>query len=64
MTPSGTYTVIHNFDRTTGEFPQGGLILGRDGNFYGTAQNGGAFNVGTIFRVTPSGKMTTIIIQV
>jgi uncharacterized repeat protein (TIGR03803 family) len=59
-TPAGTYTVIHNFDKTTGEFPRGGLILGRDGNFYGTAQNGGAYNVGTIFRITPSGVVTVL----
>jgi uncharacterized repeat protein (TIGR03803 family) len=31
------------------------LIQGSDGDFYGTTLAGGASNVGTIFRVTPSG---------
>jgi uncharacterized repeat protein (TIGR03803 family) len=37
-----------------------GLVQGSDGNFYGTTLNGGANNYGTVFRITPSGKLTTI----
>ena len=31
-----------------------------NGNFYGTTQNGGAYSSGTIFRMIPSGRVTTI----
>ena len=40
--------------------PQGGLILGPDGNFYGTTRNGGSSNDGTIFRMTPDGVLTSL----
>jgi uncharacterized repeat protein (TIGR03803 family) len=43
-----------------GSEPFGGLIQASDGNFYGTTFNGGAYNFGTIFRMTPQGKVTTI----
>ncbi len=32
-----------------------------DGNFYGTTSHGGPIGNGTIFRVTPSGTLTTIV---
>jgi len=42
-----------------------GLVLGTDGNFYGTTANGGAYNnctnaCGTVFEITPSGTLTTM----
>jgi uncharacterized repeat protein (TIGR03803 family) len=37
-----------------------GLVLGADGNFYGTTSNGGAEGGGTFFRVTPGGAFTKI----
>jgi uncharacterized repeat protein (TIGR03803 family) len=46
---------------TDGNEPAGGLFQAGDGNFYGTAENGGtslncgSFGCGTIFRVSPSG---------
>jgi len=39
----------------------GNLVEGPDGNFYGTTSHGGPRGNGTIFRVTPSGNLTTII---
>src|SRR5260370_25639659 len=36
------------------------LTLARDGNFYGTAQNGGAFNVGTVFRMSATGAVKIV----
>jgi len=39
----------------------GNLVEGPDGNFYGTTTHGGPIGSGTIFRVTPSGVLTTLI---
>jgi len=43
-----------------GSRPAAGLVLGSDGNFYGTTQYGGTFNAGTVFRMTPAGSLTTL----
>ena len=43
-----------------GDYPSGPLVEGSDGNFYGTAQVGGANGTGTIFRVTPTGEYTVL----
>src|SRR3954464_9913473 len=39
----------------------GNLVEGPDGNFYGTTTHGGPLGSGSIFRVTPSGILTTLI---
>jgi uncharacterized repeat protein (TIGR03803 family) len=36
------------------------LIQGIDGNFYGTTSAGGANGDGTVFKITPSGTLTTL----
>jgi uncharacterized repeat protein (TIGR03803 family) len=50
--------VPYTFDLT--QEPLGGLTLGTDGNFYGTTNSGGTSNLGTIFKITPSGKPTVL----
>jgi uncharacterized repeat protein (TIGR03803 family) len=62
ITPEGALTVLHTFgsDPTDGTNPYSGLIQGRDGNFYGTTHAGGANGVGTVFRMTPEGKVTIL----
>ena len=35
------------------------MIQGSDGNFYGTTQLGGTSNLGTVFKITPAGVVTT-----
>jgi uncharacterized repeat protein (TIGR03803 family) len=35
-------------------------VQARDGNFYGTTYQGGAQLLGTVFRITPQGKLSTI----
>jgi len=62
ITPTGSLTVLHNFDGgINGGYPQSGLTLGTDGNFYGTTYYGGANNYyGTIFKITPRGSLTTL----
>lgn len=41
----------------TGEHPVG-LIRDTEGNFYGVNQAGGAFGFGTVYRLSPEGKVT------
>jgi uncharacterized repeat protein (TIGR03803 family) len=36
------------------------LAQGSDGNLYGTAQFGGAFGVGTVFRISPTGAFSNL----
>jgi uncharacterized repeat protein (TIGR03803 family) len=62
ITPSGTLTTLHSFDSTDGENPQAALIQATDGNLYGATFYGGATgsNAGTIFKITPSGTLTTL----
>jgi uncharacterized repeat protein (TIGR03803 family) len=47
---------------TDGAYPNSGLILGTDGNFYGTTAFGGigAGGFGTVFKVTPDGVETVL----
>jgi uncharacterized repeat protein (TIGR03803 family) len=70
ITPSGTLTTLHSFcaqvDPITetcldGEQPDG-IIEGSDGNFYGTTFSGGvnSFGGGVVFKMTPSGVLTTL----
>jgi uncharacterized repeat protein (TIGR03803 family) len=62
MDASGTLTTLHSFnrDRGDGAAPEGPLIEASDGFFYGTTGQGGAFRRGTIFRMDPSGAVTTL----
>ena len=58
---SGTLTIIYQFTGgADGGYPAGGLTPGTDGNFYGVTQLGGADGSGTVYKVTPSGRLTTI----
>lgn len=59
VTSGGAVTTIHNFKGIDGYDPQG-LLLGKDGNFYGTALSGGAHGEGVIFKVSPSGTYTLL----
>jgi uncharacterized repeat protein (TIGR03803 family) len=69
MTPSGTLTPLHFFTGTPdGNFPQGALVQGNDGSFYGITFLGGTTNktayskpgYGTVFRVGPDGSYTNL----
>jgi len=47
---------------TNGAAPEGNLVLGPDGSFYGTTQGGGSTNnYGTIFKMTTGGALTTLV---
>src|SRR5580700_11693330 len=70
ITPSGTLTTLHNFGPLpSGSYPDAPLVQASDGNFYGTTKEGGTnsclyggtnFGCGTLFRITPSGTLTTL----
>jgi len=45
---------------TDGATPLGTLLQGSDGNFYGTTIGGGAHQEGTVFKMTPSGTLTSL----
>jgi uncharacterized repeat protein (TIGR03803 family) len=70
ITPSGTLTTLYMFCSKTGctdgQYPVGPLIQASDGNIYGTTHAGGSYaacNVdgcGTVFKITPSGSLTTL----
>jgi uncharacterized repeat protein (TIGR03803 family) len=58
ITPTGTFTVIHTFGSASVDTagPRAPLVLGTDGNFYGT----GSFGAYVTFKVTPAGKYTPL----
>jgi uncharacterized repeat protein (TIGR03803 family) len=67
ITPSGTLTTVYSFCSQSGcadgDDPVAGLVQATDGNFYGTTDYGGAGKYGsggTVFKITPSGKLTTL----
>src|SRR5579871_6839543 len=66
MTPGGTVTILHSFTaQGDGTQPGAGLIQASDGNFYGTtggdsSGNCRAGDCGTVFKITPSGTLTTL----
>src|ERR1039457_6042894 len=55
-----TVTTLASFNGTDGAGPSAALIQATDGNLYGTAYVGGANYYGTVFKITPSGTLTTL----
>ena len=70
VTPAGSLTTLYSFCPWSGcpdgSTPYGGLVRGRDGNFYGTTVWGGSSNncegygCGTVYKITPEGGLTTV----
>ncbi len=62
ITPGGMLTTLYTFAGPDGANPYGGLVQGSDGNFYGTTYGGGCQSdgCGTVFKITPSGALTTL----
>jgi uncharacterized repeat protein (TIGR03803 family) len=65
---NGAFRTVFKFTGTNGEFPASELIIGKDGNFYGTTPYGGPLyakgppeqGFGTVFKLTPSGALTSL----
>jgi uncharacterized repeat protein (TIGR03803 family) len=69
ITPAGTLTTLHSFCSHTGcpdgAYPNGPLVQATNGDFYGTTEGGSVIapcvdSCGTIFKITPSGTLTTL----
>jgi uncharacterized repeat protein (TIGR03803 family) len=66
ITPSGQLSQLwafacdQNGNCPDGRSPDGGVVQASDGNFYGLTSAGGAYNDGTIYRITSSGALTTL----
>ncbi|MGO8672197.1 MAG: beta strand repeat-containing protein, partial [Capsulimonadaceae bacterium] len=64
ITPSGNETILHSFGdgsvTNDGANPNVGLVLGSDGNLYGSTFNGGSSGSGVVFCITSAGVVTIL----
>jgi uncharacterized repeat protein (TIGR03803 family) len=64
VTPSGEVTSLYDFCAQSncpdGQYPVSTLVMGPDGEFYGTTQNGGTYNYGSVFKISTHGTLTTL----
>ncbi|MDR3415693.1 MAG: hypothetical protein P4L83_05865, partial [Nevskia sp.] len=70
IAPDGAFNVLYSFTgNPDGALPNGPLLEGSDGNFYGLTQAGGssancsfylAPNCGTVYKITPDGRETVL----
>jgi len=63
ISPAGAFTKLASLCTGTGpcnSLPQVGLVEASNGDFYGTSLGGGTYLSGTVFKITPAGKVTTI----
>lgn len=58
---AGHATVLHNFTNgADGGNPYGGVVFDAKGNLYGTANSGGAYGAGVVFKIDSSGNETVL----
>jgi len=57
---AGAFSVLHAFSGSDGANPQAGLIIGRNGNLFGTAAKGGKSGKGVVFEVSKAGVETVL----
>jgi uncharacterized repeat protein (TIGR03803 family) len=62
ISTGGVYTVLRHLNAATdGGFPEGSLVQGADGKFYGMTRSGGANGGGTIFQLNPADRVYTVL---
>ncbi len=61
MPSNGAYTLLHSFNGTDGAYPlRVSILLDSQGNLYGTTEEGGAYDKGVVFKLTPNGVYTIL----
>jgi len=58
-----TVTTLHSFDGTDGSSPNGDLIFDAAGNLYGTTPDGGAYDGGTVFELSPGSSGALLLLR-
>jgi uncharacterized repeat protein (TIGR03803 family) len=54
LNSEGSVTLLHSFlSSSDGGYPKDGLIFDPAGNLYGTTYEGGSYDYGTVFELTP-----------
>ena len=56
---ASTLTVLHAFKDSDGSHPHASLIESQ-GSYYGTTPSGGDYGNGTVYKISPSGELTTV----
>lgn len=64
ISTGGSVTPLYTFCSVggclDGNFPEGSLALNTNGNLYGMTDLGGSAGIGTVFKITPAGVLTTL----
>jgi len=61
LTPNGSESILYSFGAASDAAgPSNGLVLGNDGNLYGTSSSGGSTGKGTVFKLTLAGQETVL----
>jgi uncharacterized repeat protein (TIGR03803 family) len=63
LSPTHVETVLHYFQGKAagdGSYPVAGLVQDSQGNLYGTTSQGGTYDYGTVFKLTPAGDETVL----
>jgi uncharacterized repeat protein (TIGR03803 family) len=60
ITSAGVVTVMYSFDFTHGSHPNGPLVQGTNGNYYGTTSGGGTLDGGVVFKLTSANVLTVL----
>jgi uncharacterized repeat protein (TIGR03803 family) len=61
ITQRGELTTVYSLASQDGCDPTAGLVQAADGNLYGSTAEGPDNNGGSVFKITPDGKLTTLI---
>lgn len=61
ISSTGTFATLHSFaGASDGFYPDAALVQATDSNLYGTTFEGGAHGLGTVFKITLAGALTTL----